>query len=109
MLKTSEYETEQQQDSKIAETIENLKIRCAIREKFLDVLNPLIKLNILITLYFLFFVFLPKYVISMLIQLNLPVHLKSAELALVDYVTSNSTTSANLDTIAKSLNCCYLL
>lgn len=98
-------------NSKISETIENLKIRCAIRHKLVDILNPLIKLNILISLYFLFFVFLPKYVISLWIQLNLAAYSKQAEQSLVDLFSLNSSTNKSNQArivVFQSLKCCYI-
>ena len=106
VLRSNDFDIEP--DSKISETIENLKIRCAIRHKFVDILNPLIKLNILVTLYFLFFVFLPKYVISIWIQLTLPAYSKQAEQALFDLFSSNSSTNQARVIVFESLKCCYM-
>jgi hypothetical protein len=94
-----------EQDSKIAETINKLKVRCAVRGKFLDILNPLIKLNTLITLYILVFVFLPKYVLSIVIQFNVTNNLINFENQLFE--TFNGTSEAELATVASKLSCCY--
>ncbi|CAF0823661.1 unnamed protein product [Brachionus calyciflorus] len=85
ILSIFRYETplkaEEDDGSVLYETINNLNLRCLIREKFKIVEPLLFKLEILINSYYLLFIIIVKYSLAIYLSINLVhiVHLKENE------------------------------